>query len=226
MNPAVARGHRRQVPGPDRSSSASVVVLTCFGDLDAAASLVAEIPAVQDAAGGSLMPYGALGLAALRDGGEEADALIREGLEGAVARGGGIGVAIAQRAKALLRNGQGECERAFDAARRASEHPDDLVAGNWGLTELVEAAARLGDREAAGAALDRLTATTGAAGTDWALGVQARSRALLVEGDAAEDLYREAVDRLGRTRVRVELARAHLLYGEWLRRENRRGDAD
>ncbi|MET9352733.1 AAA family ATPase [Streptomyces sp. NPDC006617] len=205
--------------------NSQVVVHTCFGDLDAAASLVAEIPAVQDAAGGSLTPYGALVLAALRDGGDAADALIREGLEGAVTRGEGIGVAIAQRARALLCNGRSEYERAFEAARRASEYPDDLVAGNWGLTELVEAAARTGDREAAGAALDRLAATTRAAGTDWALGVQARSRALLAEGDAAEELYREAIERLGRTRVRVELARAHLLYGEWLRRENRRVDA-
>ena len=93
------------------------------------------------------------------------------------------------------------------------------------MGELIEAAARTGQPERGIGALRRLVETTGAAGTDWALGIEARSRALLSDGESAERLYREAIERLGRTRVRVELARAHLLYGEWLRRENRRVDA-
>ena len=96
---------------------------------------------------------------------------------------------------------------------------------NWGLTELIEAAARSGRTDLATDALDRLATMTRASGSDWALGVEARSRALLTDGDAAEGLYHEAIERLSRTRVRVELARAHLLYGEWLRRAGRRRDA-
>jgi DNA-binding CsgD family transcriptional regulator len=96
---------------------------------------------------------------------------------------------------------------------------------SWALTELIEAAARSDKPETAAIALERLSQTTRAGGTDWALGIEARSRALVSEGSASEPLYREAIERLGRTRVRVELARAHLVYGEWLRRERRRLDA-
>jgi DNA-binding CsgD family transcriptional regulator len=95
----------------------------------------------------------------------------------------------------------------------------------WAPVELVEAATRSGNPDRAAVALQELAEMTRASGTDWALGIEARSRALLSENEAAERLYREAIDRLGRTRVRVELARAHLLYGEWLRRERRRLDA-
>ena len=93
------------------------------------------------------------------------------------------------------------------------------------MVELIEAAARCGKPDLAADAHDRLSQTTAASGTDWALGIEARSRALLTEGDAAEPLYRQAIEALERTRVRVELARAQLLYGEWLRRERRRLDA-
>ena len=101
---------------------------------------------------------------------------------------------------------------------------DDVVLG-WSLTELVEAAVRCGQPARASDALQRLSETTRASGTDWALGTEARSRALLSEGERAENCYREAIERLGRTRMHPALARAHLLYGEWLRRENRRRDA-
>jgi ATP/maltotriose-dependent transcriptional regulator MalT len=111
------------------------------------------------------------------------------------------------------------------AAQQAVEHPQDLFWANWGLVELIEAAARSGTAERAADALQRLTETTRASGTEWALGIEARSRALLSEGQAAESAYREAIDRLSCTRVRGALARAHLIYGEWLRRERRRLDA-
>ncbi|MER6851244.1 hypothetical protein AB0A81_35160 [Streptomyces flaveolus] len=125
---------------------------------------------------------------------------------------------------AVLYNGLSRYDAALAGARRACTYEDFGFFG-WYLVELVEAGARSGARDAAHDALDRLTETTEAAGTNWALGVQTRSRALLEKGGNAEKSYREAVDRLGRTRLRVEVARAHLVYGEWLRRENRRGDA-
>jgi DNA-binding CsgD family transcriptional regulator len=129
-------------------------------------------------------------------------------------------------ASAVLYNGLGRYEEALGAAEQASEHAEELAFHNCGLAELIVAAVRSGNRERAAAALQRLEAITRASGTDWALGIEARSRALLSDdAEAAERLYREAIERLGRTRIRVELARAHLLYGEWLRRERRRIDA-
>ncbi|MFC8223773.1 MULTISPECIES: helix-turn-helix transcriptional regulator [Streptomyces] len=202
-----------------------VVVHTCAGELNAAELLIAEVSRVQEAAGSGFVPYGTMTLAAWQGHAAEASSLIATSTDEAVDRGEGIGVAIAQRAKAVLHNSMGRYEEAFAAAEQASAYPQDLVAANWGLVELVEAAVRSGRQEAAEAAMVRLARTTDAAATDWSLGVQARSRALLSHGDQADDLYREAVERLKRTRVGAELARAHLLYGEWLRRENRRVDA-
>ena len=109
-------------------------------------------------------------------------------------------------------------------SERADDTPE-LFISSWALAELIEAASRSGAPGEAAAALERLTEDTAVAGTDWALGIAARSRALLTDGDAAEPLYREAIERLGRTRLAPELARAHLLYGEWLRRQRRRVDA-
>jgi DNA-binding CsgD family transcriptional regulator len=125
----------------------------------------------------------------------------------------------------VLYNGLGRYDDALAAVQQAGEYPEELLFSTWGLVELIEAAARNGKAERAADALRQLSETTRATGTEWALGIEARSRALLSEGEAAERLYREAIDRLARTRVRVALARAHLLYGEWLRRENRRVDA-
>jgi DNA-binding CsgD family transcriptional regulator len=124
----------------------------------------------------------------------------------------------------VLYNGLGHYERAFAAAQQATDYPHDMGTSYLALSELVEAASRTGMDEAAADAHRRLVEITQPSGTDWALGVEARSHALLSGGDA-ESLYLEAIDRLGRTRVRLELARTHLLYGEWLRRENRRVDA-
>jgi DNA-binding CsgD family transcriptional regulator len=140
-------------------------------------------------------------------------------------RGEGIGVTMTHWANALLCNGLGQYEDALAAAQEAARHQQELTVPRWGLAELVEAAARSGAPELASDALERLSEATRASGTDWALGVESRCRALLSEGEAAERLHREAIERLGRTRVRVELARAHLLYGEWLRRARRRLDA-
>ncbi len=128
-------------------------------------------------------------------------------------------------AAAILSNGLGRYSEALAAAEQGSEYPDDLGLATWSMVELIEAAARAGCPERAAGALRRLSAAATASGTDWALGIAARSRALLSGGESAERLYREAIERLGRTCVRAELARAHLLYGEWLRRENRRIDA-
>jgi DNA-binding CsgD family transcriptional regulator len=126
---------------------------------------------------------------------------------------------------AVLHNGLGRYEEALAAAQQAGEDTNASWWRNWGLVELIEAAARSGKTELAADALGQLSQTNAASGTDWALGIEARSRALLSEGEGAEPLYREAIEALARTRVRVELARAHLLYGEWLRRERRRLDA-
>jgi DNA-binding CsgD family transcriptional regulator len=125
----------------------------------------------------------------------------------------------------VLCNGLGRYEEALAAAQQASEDsPADLF-GTWAVAELIEAAARSGAPERAAGALRRLSAAARASGSDWALGLEARSRALVSEGETAEALYREAIDRLGRTRVRMELGRAYLVYGEWLRRAHRRIDA-
>jgi DNA-binding CsgD family transcriptional regulator len=128
-------------------------------------------------------------------------------------------------ATALLSNGHGRYAEALTAAEQGSEYPDEFGLATWSLVELVEAAVRSGCPERAAGALQRLCAAARSSGSDWALGVEARSRALLTDGAFAEHLYREAIERLGRTCIRAELARARLLYGEWLRRENRRVDA-
>ena len=127
--------------------------------------------------------------------------------------------------RAVLYNGLGRYDDALAAARQATQCAEDVAVSTWGLVELIEAAARSGKVELAADALGRLSQTTTSGGTDLAQGVKARSQALLSDGEAAETLYRQAIERLTRTRVRMELARAHLLYGEWLRRERRRLDA-
>ncbi len=142
-----------------------------------------------------------------------------------LACGEGQRPALTHWAAAVLSNGLGRYGEALAAAEQGSEYPDELGLATWSMVELIEAAARSGCPERAAGALRRLSKATGASGTDWALGIEARSRALLSDGESAERLYLEAIERLGRTRVRAELARAHLLYGEWLRREHRRVDA-
>jgi DNA-binding CsgD family transcriptional regulator len=193
------------------------------GELAAAAALVDEIEVVREATGTNLAPYHALGLAAWRGHDGEAEAAIAASRDAVVARGEGTGLSVTQWAEALLYNGLGRYEDAVAAARQAADA--ELGVANWGLAELVEAAARSDRRELAVEALDQLAEMARVSGTDWALGVEARSRALVTDGDAAEPLHREAIERLDRTRVRAELGRAHLFYGEWLRRAQRRLDA-
>ena len=194
------------------------------GELPAAASLVVEMQAAAEATGIPMHPYGALSLAALRGQDTELSEL-EPTLRDAVSRGEGAVLAYAPFARATLYNGLAQYEAALDAARQAGPRADDLGAQTWTVPELIEAAVRCGKPELARPALERLVETTRASGTDWALGTEARSRALLSDDDTAEGLYREAIERLQRTRMRVDLARAHLLYGEWLRRERRRPDA-
>ena len=200
-------------------------MLLFAGDLTAAASLTDELQAVKEATGSGLAPYGALGLAALRGDEAGASALIDATMQDVTRRGEGVGITFAQWANAALNNGLGHYDKAVAAGLHATAYDKDLASLRWPLVELIEAAARCGVTETATRAYRQLTEMASASGTDWVLGAQARSRALLSEGEAAERLYREAIARLGRTRLRVDLARAHLLYGEWLRRERRRRDA-
>jgi DNA-binding CsgD family transcriptional regulator len=193
------------------------------GELAAATTLLDEMRAADDATGIPASPYGLLWISALRGRPDDLE-VIEATLSDAVSRGEGAVLATAEAAKAMLFNGRGRYDAAVIAAQQATER-GDLGAPTWAVAELVEAAARIGDRPLAESALKRLMETTDASGTGWALGVAARCQALLGEGDVAEALYRDALERLGRTRVRPELARAHLLYGEWLRREGRRVDA-
>jgi DNA-binding CsgD family transcriptional regulator len=194
------------------------------GEFAAAAALIEEADAITAATGNAPLMYTSLVLAAWR--GQEAQAveLIEASREDSTRRGEGRAVTLAEYATAVLYNGLGRYQAALPAARRACEH-DDLGLFAWALIELVEAAARSGEPELAADALEQLCERTGLSGTDWARGIESRSRALLDEGGGAEDLYLEATERLGRCRIKVHLARAHLLYGEWLRRQNRRIDA-
>ncbi len=195
------------------------------GDFEEAAALVAETDAVCDATGSRVAPLAAMLLASLRGNQAEAAELIEAAIAEAPASGQGIAVTYAHWAAAILYNGLGRYAEALEAARRASQDTPGLYISMWALPELIEAAARSGSADLAGDALAVLADITGAGRTDVGLGIEARSRALVSQGHSAERCYREAIDRLGRTRLRPELARAHLLYGEWLRRENRRVDA-
>jgi DNA-binding CsgD family transcriptional regulator len=195
------------------------------GDFASAASLIAECESVAAATGSSIAPFGLMRLRALQGSEAEASRLIASAIEQATAGGQGLAAAWAHWDAAVLYNGLGRYEEAASAARRAAANTFEPWVSMWSLPELVEAAARAGDAELARDALRRLDETTQPSGTDFALGIEARSRALVNGGTAADDLHREAIDRLSRTRRRPELARAHLLYGEWLRREQRRVDA-
>jgi ATP/maltotriose-dependent transcriptional regulator MalT len=151
--------------------------------------------------------------------------LIESTIRDAGTSGQGLSVQWAEWTSAILFNGLGRYDRALASAQRAAEDTPQLQVAPWALTELIEAAVHAGKPDAAAGALEQLTAATAPSSTDWGRGTQARCQALLSKGESAERLHREAIERLARTRRRPELARARLLYGEWLRRENRRIDA-
>ena len=203
---------------------AGLQMLFFAGDLTAAASLIEEIQTATEATGSNLAPYPALHLAALRGDRAETLALIETTVREASSRGEGFGISAAEWSNALLHNGLGRFREALAAAQRANAHLE-LGFSHWAVVELVEAAALSGRGDAAAGAYRRLAEVTGASGTDWGLGIQARSRALVSRGDTADRLYRESIARLGRTALRTDLARAHLLYGEWLLRNGRHGEA-
>src|SRR4051812_1867314 len=194
------------------------------GDFGAAAVAIAEAEAITKATGSYIAPYAQLLLSALR-GQSDAAPLIESTIRDAETSGQGLGVQWAEWTSAILFNGLGRYDRALASAQRAAEETPQLQVAPWASTELIEAAVRTARPDLAADALELVMAATAPSSTDWGRGMQARCRALLSEGESAERLHREAIERLGRTRRRPELARAHLLYGEWLRRENRRVDA-
>jgi len=195
------------------------------GDLAAVSAYVEEQDIVQEAIGGDSSPGSRVILAAYRGHEAEVAQLDQATTRDAVARGDGPWVAMLNWSKAVLGNGLGRYHEALAAAQLGAAYPPDMHMSSWALSELVEAAARCGRAEAASDALGRLAEMAYACGTDWILGVEARARALLAVPADADELYRQAIERLGRTRFGTELARAQLLYGEWLRREGRRADA-
>ncbi len=199
-------------------------VYAFFGELRTAALLEEEHRGASEATGIASNPVPQLGLASLRGREAEFAELMRTTVREAEARGEGIALTTAEFLRGGLYNGLGRYEAALAAVLPAERFYTEGTA-IWALTELIEAAVRLGQPERARRAFERVQETTRAAGTDWALGIEARSRALLSDGNDAEELYREAITRLGRTRIRVQFARTRLLYGEWLRRERRRLDA-
>ena len=204
---------------------AAAIIAAWSGDFGAAASLIAEVNAVREAIGSRIAPYAALLLGSLRGSQAEAIPLIEATINEAEAGGQGLAVTSARWAAAMLYNGLGRYDEASEAARQAAENPSGLQVSMWALIELIEAAARSGNMPMASDALERLAETTQVSGTGFGLGIEARSRALMAEDGPADGLYLEAIDRLGRTQLRPELARAHLVYGEWLRRQGRRSQA-
>jgi DNA-binding CsgD family transcriptional regulator len=213
------------ISGLPLALDSSAVVLVFAGQQTAAASVVEEVRTASTALGAVQPPFGALALAAIRGHETEARALIEGTVTQGALHGQGLAVTVANYHHAVLCNGLGQFEEALTAARAAASHQEQFGAPRWALAELIEAAVRGGSPEAAPVALEQLSDAARASGTDWALGAEACARALLSRGVEAEDLYREAISRLERAGVRVNLARAHLLYGEWLRREDRRADA-
>ena len=188
------------------------------GDFARAELAIAEGQEIADATNATVPPFSALQLAAFRGSEAKAVELIRT-LKQAAEQGRGLGATVADWTASMLYNGLGRHEEALDAARRASSagaSAQDFASSIWSLPELVEAATRCGQPSLARDAFERLKATTQPAGTGFGLGVEARSQALVSEGEEAEALFRTAIERLGRARMRPDLARAHLLYGEWL----------
>jgi len=195
------------------------------GDFEDAERLAAEDDAIKEATGSQMAPYGAMLLAAYQGRIPEASALIAATIEDSTVRGEGLGVDLARWAAAILNNSICQYAEALETASPASTDTPGLYISTWMLPERIEAAVRCGERDSAASALGEFLGSANPGLSDWGLGVAARCRAMLSDGDVAEALYREAIDRLGCTPIRTELARTHLVFGEWLRRQNRRVDA-
>jgi DNA-binding CsgD family transcriptional regulator len=192
------------------------------GELSRAKLLVDEFGTVIEATRCGLPRYDALALAAFRGREAETETLAAGIVAELPSRGEGMGLTLVAHSSAVLYNGLGRYREACDAAERGAANPPELAFSMWSLPQLIEAAIRSGRTALAHEAMQQLAQATRPSGTDWALGIEARSRALLHEGDGPEALYREAIERLAGTRVHAELARAHLLFGEWLRRSGPR----
>jgi DNA-binding CsgD family transcriptional regulator len=199
-------------------------VYAFLGDMRTAALLEEELMVTAEATGIVPSPLGRMTLAALRGSEAEFSELVGSTSRNAEARGEGSALTIAEFLTGAFDNGLGRYEAAFEATRSAARFRDEGQA-IWTLTELIESSVRIGRPEEARQAFVLVEETTSAAGTDWALGIEARMRALISEGEEAEEHFEEAIERLDRTSIRVQLARTHLLYGEWLRRGRRRRDA-
>ena len=195
------------------------------GEFATVAQLVDEFSVLKEATATGLPDFGTMMLAAWQGRSREAFRLIDEFITDMSERGQGYGVSLPYYTASVLHNGLGRYSDAMASAELASDQRDDLAFANLALAELIEAAVRGGQPERAAAAMGRLTGLTLPSGTAWGLGVAARSRALLSQGDEAQRLYREAIGHLSSAPARTELARAHLLYGEWLRRQHRRREA-
>ncbi|MGZ4323769.1 MAG: helix-turn-helix transcriptional regulator [Solirubrobacteraceae bacterium] len=195
------------------------------GDLPGARALVAESESISTSTGNQVPPYALLRVLALQGREAEASPLIEAVIQQSTTRGQGNAVMTAYWAAAVLYNGLGRHEDAAAASREVVLNSVFPLLTMWALFELIEACARVGDTKGAWHALDELTATTQPARSASARGIEARCRALLADGDKAEEAYREAIMQLDRAGVRIEHARAHLLFGEWLRRDGRLGDA-
>ena len=206
--------------------SSRITMHIMAGELADARLLSEEVRTIVTATGLRVTNYGALMASAFRGHLDEFDQLERATASEAASRREGVGLSVGDWTRAVVGNGQGRYDEARTFAARASaDPPAPGVAAQWAPTELVEAAVRTGYHDLASRTFERLAGTTRASGTDWARGIEARSKALLSDGDDADALYRAAIDHLRRTRMRYDLARAHLLYGEALRRERRRSDA-
>ncbi len=194
------------------------------GELALAASRHDAILEANELTGTHLAPYHGVGMVAMRGREDEARRFFETARAEVIERGEGAGLSFTDWAEAVLYNGLGRYAESLTASRRVLDRAE-LVPVSWAMPELIEAAVRTGARELAAKTDRQLSDRTRASGTDWALGIAARSHALVVDDGHADDLYVEAIERLTRTRVAVDLARAHLLYGEWLRRQPRRVDA-
>ncbi|QRY52375.1 helix-turn-helix transcriptional regulator [Mycolicibacterium septicum] len=194
------------------------------GEFVTAARLMEEADSISAAIGHHPMKYHKVELAAWRGDLAEAGDLIEAGNAQGIAKGEGRLLGAAGYAAAVLYNGLGRYEEALAAAQKACEY-HNLGFYSWTLLELIEAAVRVGERDVAEDAVRRLEVCAGASETDWGIGALAGARAMLADDAEADALFAEAVERLTRTRIGVQVARTHLRYGEWLRRQKRRTSA-